>query len=107
MIVYTRFPDGKNDRDHRYHYVRWTKTRLLKSGFKKVCYFLFAWLVMVGSNKLLETKNYRPSAILFISAVYNQERVVNITDKLCTKQGNVGIKLGVYNQARVIMARIL
>ena len=26
MIVYARFPEGKNDRDHRYHYVRWSKT---------------------------------------------------------------------------------
>ena len=33
------------------------------------------------------------------SAVYNQERL-NITDNLCTKQGNVGLKSTVYNQDR-------
>ena len=30
----------------------------------------------------------------------------NITDNLCTKQGNVGIKSAVYSQKRVIMVRV-
>ena len=29
---------------------------------------------------------------------------VNITDNLCTKKGNVGLKFAIYNQERVVMA---
>ena len=32
--------------------------------------------------------------------------MVNITDNLCIKQGNLGLKFAVYNQVRVIMARV-
>ena len=32
--------------------------------------------------------------------------MVNITDNLCTKQGNYSIKSVVYNQERVIMVRV-
>ena len=34
----------------------------------------------------------------FFSVVYKELRVVNITDNLFTKQGNVGLKSAVYNQ---------
>ena len=41
----------------------------------------------------------------FLSVV-NKSRVVNMTNNLCTKQGNLGLKFAVSNQERVIMVRI-
>ena len=42
----------------------------------------------------------------FFSAVYNQERL-SITDNLCTKQGNVGLKSAVYYQERFQIKSVL
>ena len=35
-----------------------------------------------------------------------KSRAVNITDNLCTKQGNSSIKYAVYNQEQAIMVRV-
>ena len=35
-----------------------------------------------------------------------QIKTANITDNVCTKQGNSSIKYAAYNQERVIMARV-
>ena len=50
------------------------------------------------------------TCILYISYPIFQcgllSRAVNITDNLCTKQGNVGLNSMVYNQERVIMGPV-
>ena len=46
------------------------------------------WLIL-----MLEKKNAEPT-----SQFLNFSRVVNITDNLSTKQGNLGLKSTVYNQ---------
>ena len=46
------------------------------------------WLIL-----MLEKKNAKPT-----SQFLNFSRVVNITDNLCTKQGNVGLKSAAYDQ---------
>ena len=46
------------------------------------------WLIL-----MLEKKKAEPT-----SQFLNFSRVVDITDNLCTKQGNLGLKSRVYNQ---------
>ena len=45
----------------------------------------------------------RRMAQIFVA--FSEKLNFNITDNLCTKQGNVGLKSEVYNQEGVIMAR--
>ena len=42
----------------------------------------------------------------FFSAVYNKN-VFNITDNVCIKQGNVGLKFAVYNQEQFQIKSVL